>query len=153
MSSVTQSQDADGHQTYIFYARNIAGGSNTVTAAFSSTNNHPWLAIYEYSGLSATVPLDQTGHAQGSSSAASSGLTAQTASANELIFGAVGLPASSTQTVAAGTGFVLVQQDAPPNHSRGANETKVANAIGQFAASFNLSGSANWSAVVATFRQ
>jgi hypothetical protein len=55
-----QTQINDGHQTHLFCARNIAGGPNTVTATFSGTNNHSWLAIYEYSGLSTTAPLDRT---------------------------------------------------------------------------------------------
>src|SRR5262249_253097 len=63
--AVSQAQTADGHQIHIFYAKNIRGGTNTVTANFSSTNNHPWIAIYEYSGLSASNPLDQVAHAQG----------------------------------------------------------------------------------------
>jgi hypothetical protein len=58
--AVAQIQTSDGHQLHLFYAKNIAGGSNTVTATFSATNNHPWLAIYEYRGLSATSPLDRT---------------------------------------------------------------------------------------------
>ncbi|MBI2816192.1 MAG: hypothetical protein HYX72_04560 [Acidobacteria bacterium] len=48
--AVWQSQDVDGHQIHLFYAKNIAPGRNVVTATFSSTNNYPWLAIYEYSG-------------------------------------------------------------------------------------------------------
>jgi hypothetical protein len=151
--AVTQGQTADGHQTHIFYARNIAGGANTVTASFSDLNNHPWLAIYEYSGLSASAPLDQTAHAQGSTAAASSGLTPTTTSAHELVFSGLGLPASSTQTVAAGTGFTLLQQDAPPDHSRGADEQTIVTSAGQYAGTFAVSSASNWTVVVATFKQ
>ncbi|HVH86800.1 MAG TPA: S8 family peptidase [Terriglobales bacterium] len=153
IDAVSQAQSADGHQTHIFYAKNIAGGANTVTASFSSLNGHPWLAIYEYSGLNPSSPLDATAHAQGSSSTASSGPTATTASAQELVFAGLGLPASSTQTVAATSGYALLQQDAPPNHSRGANEHAIVTTTGQYAGSFTLNGAANWTAVVATFRQ
>src|SRR5206468_2400249 len=66
--AVSQAQAADGHQIHIFYAANIRGGANTVRATFSGTNNHPWLAVYEYSGLVTTNPLDQVTHAQGSDS-------------------------------------------------------------------------------------
>src|SRR2546421_4319686 len=90
--AASQVQTADGHQIYVFYAKNVAGGANTVTATFSSTNNHPWLAIFEYSGLSSTNPLDQTAHAQGNSSSADSG-PITTSTANELLFVATGLPA------------------------------------------------------------
>jgi len=150
--AVSQTQSTDGHQTHLFYARNIAGGNNTVTATFSGANNHPWLAIYEYSGLSATAPLDATAHAQGSSATASSDATAMTMSQHELVFAGVGLPASSTQTVSPAAGYTLLQQDPSPNHSRGADEQAIVNAIAQYSGSFTLSGVTNWSAIVATFK-
>jgi len=151
--AVSQTQSSDGHQIHILYARNIAAGANTITVSFSAANGHPWLSIYEYSGLSASTPLDKTAHAQGSSSSANSGLTPMTTSARELVFAGVGLPASSAQTVSAATGFILLQQNAPPSHSRAASEDAIVNSTGQYAGSFALSGAANWSALVATFRQ
>ena len=62
VQAVAQVQNSDGSQARLFYAKNILGApANTVTATFSSTNNHPWLAIYEFKGLSTTNPLDQVG--------------------------------------------------------------------------------------------
>jgi hypothetical protein len=52
---VAQVQNTDGHQIHIFYAKNIKAGSNTVKATFSTANNHFWLAVYEFSGLSTSV--------------------------------------------------------------------------------------------------
>ena len=148
--AVTQVQSSDGHQVHLFYAKNVVGGSNTVTATFSSTNNHSWLAVYEYSGLSTTNPLDQTAHAQGSGSSASSGTTPGTTSANELVFSAAGFPFNYSGTVSAGGGYTLQRQDTAT--SRAANETKLVTASGSFAGTFNLSSGTNWSAVVATFK-
>jgi subtilisin family serine protease len=141
-------QSTDGHQIHLFYAKNIKAGTNIVTATFSGTNNHPYLAVYEYSGLNA---LDKTAAAQGSSATASSGATAITTSANELVFAGLGLPASSTATVTAGSGFTLGQQDTNAGGSRAATENETASAIGSYSGSFTLSASSNWSAVVATF--
>src|SRR5690348_14804408 len=62
--AVSQAQTSDGHQIHIFYAANVTGGANTITASFSGTNNHPWLAIYEFSGVTG---LEQTAAAQGAS--------------------------------------------------------------------------------------
>ncbi len=149
--AVEQAQSLDGHQTHIFYAANITSSVNTVTASFSAVNNHPWLAIYEYSGLDRVAPLDKTAHAEGASSLANSGVAQSTSSSPELIFGGVGLPASSTQTVTADSGFTLLQQDAPPDNSRAANEQMIVNTTGSYASSFTLSGVANWTAVLATF--
>lgn len=145
--AVSQSQTYDGHQVHIFYASNIAGAGNTVTAAFSGINNHPWVAIHEYSGV---TTLDRTAAAQGWGASAASGASSTTSSANELVFAATGLPASYTGLAAAGAGFTLVQQDT--GTSRAANETAVASATGSFTGVFNLSASANWTAVIATFR-
>jgi len=149
--AVSQAQSTDGHQLHMFYARNIAAGPNTVTASFSSTNNHPWLAIYEFRGLSATMPLDQTARAQGFSAAPSTGATATTSSPNELVVAALGMPATSSGMVSAGSGFSLLQQDT--NTSRAANESQFVSVIGQYSGTFQLSTSVNWSAILATFKQ
>jgi thermitase len=149
VDAVAQVQTADGHQVHLFYAKNVAGGANTVTATFSGNNSHPWLAVYEYKGLSTTSPLDRTAHAQGSGSTPTSGATATTVNPNELVFASVGLPASYRGTVAAGSGYALQQQDA--GSSRSANETAVVTATGSYAGTFGLSAGTNWSAVVATF--
>ncbi len=149
LDAVAQAQTGDAHQVHIFYASNVAGGPNTVTATFSSINNHPWLAIYEYSGLSATSPLDQTSRAQGSSASPNSGATAPTASPNELVFAATGLPASYKGTTTPGSGYTLQQQDT--GTSRAANEAAAVSATGSYAGTFSLSSSTNWSAVLATF--
>jgi subtilisin family serine protease len=148
--AVNQAQSADGHQLHLFYAKNIAAGSNTVTATFSSTNNHPYLAIYEYAGLSTTSPLDQTAHAQGASSLPDTGSTAPTASASELVFAATGLPATYTGVVVSGSGYSLLQQDT--GSERTATESALATSPGSIRGTFNLSPGTYWSVVVATFQ-
>jgi hypothetical protein len=147
--AVSQVQAVDDHQVHISYAKNIAGGANAVTAQFSAANNHPWIALYEYSGLNTTAPLDQTAHAQGSGSTASTGATAATTNSNELVFAATGLPASYTGTVLAGGGYVLMQQDT--GTARAANEASATSSTGSVAGVFSLSAATSWTAVVATF--
>ena len=149
VDAVSQGQTADGHQVHIFYAKNIAGGANTVTASFSATINHSWLAVYEYSGLSTTNPIDQVARAQGSDNSPFSGLITTT-SANELEFAATGLPASYTGSVSPGPGYTMQLQDT--GTSRAANEAALLNAASnQYAGRFNLSSATNWTIVVATF--
>ena len=148
--AASQVQAADGSQIYIFYAKNIAGRTNTVTAKFSGTNNHPWLAVFEYSGLSKTSPLDSTATGQGSGSSASTGALT-TSSPNELVFSALGLPASFTGTAAPGSGFTVAQKDT--STSPAVVETKIASTVGNYQGTFTISTGANWSAAVATFRQ
>ena len=150
IEAASQLQNSDGHQLYLFYATDVAGSTNTVTATFSSTNNHPWIAIFEYSGLSATNPLDQTAHAQGSGASADSGPTGVTASPNELVFAAMGLPASYAGMATGGSGYVLQQQDT--GAERAATESLIASSTSSFKGSFSLNPATNWSAIVATFR-
>jgi hypothetical protein len=148
--AVAQVQTMDGHEVHIFYAKNIRAGANTVTTKFSANKNRPWLAIYEYRGLSITNPLDQTAHAQGSSTTPDSGATATTVSANELLFAATGLPSNYTGTVTAGSGYTMLQQNT--NTSSADNEGGVVTSTGAYAATFSVSTSTNWSAVLATFK-
>lgn len=63
-NAVSQTQSTDGHQIFIYYARNIAAGSNTVKATFSASNTQALLAVFEYSGLGTAAPLDKTAHAK-----------------------------------------------------------------------------------------
>jgi hypothetical protein len=88
-------------QQSIYYAKNIGGGSNTVTVKFNQAAAYPDVRILEYSGLDPTNPLDVTAGASGSGTSASSG-SATTTSANELIFGAGN---SQHHYTAAGSGF------------------------------------------------
>jgi hypothetical protein len=144
-------QATDGHQLFIFYAKSVAGSANTVNAMFNGTNNHPWLAIFEYSGLNTQSPFDQAAAAQGAGSVADSGPTNTTAASPELVFAATGLPASYTGAASAGPGFALARQDT--STSRAAIETAITGSTGRFDGVFNLSPGTNWTAAVATFRQ
>jgi Putative Ig domain len=146
--AASQVQTADGHQIHVFYAKNIAGGPNSVTATFSSTNNHPWLAVFEYTGLNKTNPLDQTAHAQGSSASADSG-SIQTSS-YDLLVEAVGLPASYTGAVMWGGSTPQLQDT---GGSRAAAQTDFSNPNAPAAARFNLSSPSNWTAVIVAFKQ
>ncbi len=82
----------------IYYASNIASGSNTVTVTFNQAAIYPDIRVLEYSGVS---KLDVTAAASGNSATASSG-SAATTSSNELIFGANMV---YTWVSAAGSGF------------------------------------------------
>ena len=86
----------------VFYAKNIAGGANTVRATFASAiNSFADVYIHEYSGLDKASPLDVSSAAAGSARAMNSG-SATTTNANDLIFGA---GASIHAVTAAGSGF------------------------------------------------
>jgi hypothetical protein len=77
-----------GLRQAIYYAKNIAAGSNKVTVTFNQAANAVDVRILEYSGASTTSPVDVVAPgAAGSGSTATSG-SATTTVANDLIFGA-----------------------------------------------------------------
>ena len=76
-----------GLRQSIYYAKNIAAGSNTVTVTFNQAAAFVDVRVLEYSGLDTVSPLDVTAGAAGSGTTGNSG-AATTRSANELIVGA-----------------------------------------------------------------
>jgi hypothetical protein len=132
-----------GLQQSIYYAKNIIGGSNTVTVTFNQAAAYPDLRILEYSGLDPTSPLDVTAAATGTGTTASSG-SATTTSANELIFGAGDSPQHFT---AAGSGFTKIGINIYGNIA----ESKVVSSNGSNAATAtNTAGP--WVMQMATFK-
>ena len=71
-----------------FYAKNVLGGSNRLTATFATAvTSYGILYIHEYSGIDQTNPVDATIAASGSSASMNSG-SVTTRNATELLFGA-----------------------------------------------------------------
>ncbi len=131
-------------QQSIYYARNIAAGSNSVTVTFNQSAKFPDMRILEYSGLDKVVPLDVTAAATGSGTSASSG-SATTTSANELIFGA---GSTSGAYIGAGTGFT----SRIINNFGNIAEDEVVSSTGSYNAAAPNSSS-NWVMQMAAFRQ
>ena len=132
-----------GLQQSIYYAKNIAGGNNTVTVTFNQAAAYPDVRILEYSGLSTSSPLDVTAAAVGSGSSASSG-SATTTSGNELIFGA---GTSDNFFSGAGSGFTKRIINLYGNIA----EDKVVSSIGGYAATA-INSSGGWVMQMATFK-
>jgi len=86
----------------VFYAKNVAGGANTVTATFATAiSSFGLLYIHEYSGIDKVDPLDVTKSATGTASAMTTG-TVATTNASDLLFGA---GASRGKVTQPGAGF------------------------------------------------
>jgi len=146
VQATSQVQTADGHGIAIFYVSSSRAGANTVTAAFAGSNNHPWMAIFEYSGVHT---LDQVGQEQGGD-ASPSCATGTTTAARELVVAGLGMLNSSDVVVLPGEGYLLGLQDS--GSSRAATETLVSSAAGSFSGAFTLGEAVNWSCVSATFK-
>ena len=131
-----------GLRQSIYYAKNIVGGTNTVTVSFSQPANWPDIRILEYRGVSA---LDVTAGASGSGTTSNSGSVPTTA-AEELIFGA-GMV--STDTRAPGTGFTaraITQIDSD------IAEDRIVTTAGTYSATSLMGTSGNWVMQMATFK-
>ena len=129
----------------IFYAKNIAGGSNTVTVAFNQAAAYVDVRILEYSGLDPTNPLDKTAGAAGSGTSMSSG-AATTTSANELVFGA-GTTANIVQ--AAGANYLSRIITSPDGDIA---EDQTVTTTGNYTAAATNGGADSWVMQMATFR-
>jgi hypothetical protein len=98
LSSITDSQgntltevgteltSPGGVRSRLYYAKNIAGGADSVTVNLSTSSNYLETYLAEYSGLDRTSPVDSQAGASGGAGAVSSG-NATTAVAGELIVG------------------------------------------------------------------
>jgi hypothetical protein len=131
-----------GLRQSIYYASNIAAGSNTVTVTFNQAAAYPDVRILEYQGV---TTLDVVAGASGSVTAANSG-SATTTSANELIFGA-NTVATSTKT--AGTGFTSRIITSPDGDIA---EDKVTTTAGSNSATSTLSSSGPWVMQMVAFK-
>jgi len=127
----------------IYYAKNIAGGSNTVTVVFNQAARIVDVRVLEYSGLDPNNPLDVTASAAGSSVTPNSG-AATTTSANQLIFGA---GTTATSFYAAGTGFTARIYTGDGDIA----EDQVVSSTGSYNATGRTS-SAPWVMQMVTFR-
>jgi glucose/arabinose dehydrogenase len=88
----------------VFYAKNVAGGSNTVTATFATAiTSFAVIYIHEYAGIDKVNPLDVSKGAIGTARAMSSG-SVTTTNANDLLFGA---GASKSSVTKGGTGYTV----------------------------------------------
>jgi hypothetical protein len=133
-----------GLRQSIYYAKNIVGGSNSVTATFNQPAAFVDLRILEYSGLDTSDPLDVTAGAAGSGTSPGSG-SATTTSSNELIFGA-GI--TRTHFTGAGTAFTSRIITTPDGDIA---EDKVVSGVGSYSTAAPATSS-SWVMQMAAFR-
>ncbi len=132
-----------GLRQVIYYAKNIAGGSNTVTVRFNQAAAYPDVRILEYAGADPSNPLDQAGAGTGSGTTANSG-SVTTTSANELVFSS---GTTGTMFSAAGTGYTSRKIDVYGNIA----EDKTVTSTGSYNATATTASSA-WVMQILTFR-
>src|SRR5437016_7373034 len=101
--------NASNVRTVILAAHNVTAlvSLDTITVTHPSASVRA-LSANEFSGLSPTSALDQTHTATGSSTAPSSGATAATTEAAELLLGAMGVAGPISDTFTAGTHYTAL---------------------------------------------
>ncbi len=147
--AVQLNETVDQTTVAIFYAENIAGGTNTVTVSDSLTGSTLRFAIFEYAGVAATNSLDGVATAQGTGTVPNSG-SATTTMSGEL---AIGMIATANPTIfTAGNGFIIEEARPASPNTKLIVEDRILATAGLVAASGSLASSDLWSASVATFR-
>ena len=132
-----------------------------ITCTYPQFSGDSSVGAYEFTGLATAATLDQTAQSESAvSGAASSGLTAATGQADELVFGffllASPAPTQSYSPALSG-GNPLENPYSPPYSFPSAVGTQIpmyrfVNAIRQFEANGTVNGTGAWKAQVATYR-
>lgn len=134
----------------LWYAKNIVGLTTpTITATVTGAGVGSGMVVAEYSGLDTTAPLDKSLYTAGGTAAITSGATAVTTNANELV---VGFGASdwgnNTYTVGAGYGHLKTMGNVDLDASM---EDKIVAATGAQTATLTLGNASDNAGGVATF--
>ena len=128
----------------VYYAKNIAPGTNTVTVTMSGPTPFVDVRVAEYSGLSTTTPFDVTSSGAATNAAPDTG-TATTTAATELL---VGAGTTTDRFVGAGNGYTSRTITSPDGDIL---EDQVVANTGTYNATA-VQGSATWVMQLVTFR-
>jgi glucose/arabinose dehydrogenase len=150
-TQVTAAQHANTSYNYaqLYYAKNVTGGTTTVTVTFSISADN--VGIYEYSGLDTTSPLDQVVSNVGVANTPNGG-TLNTTKDNELYF-AVGVDDNgNNSSPSAGSGYTLEDhQDDTLHHERFYSEDRI-SAHGSYQTNFSIAAPSDWAVIGASFK-
>jgi chitodextrinase len=128
----------------IYYAKNIAAGTNTITVTFTAAAVYPDIRALEYAGIDTVTPVDVAASNQGNS--VTSSATVTTVNARDLLF-AANVVQSTTER--AGTGFTSRVITYPDGDIA---EDQFVITAGTYTASATLSVGARWIMQVVAFR-
>jgi outer membrane protein assembly factor BamB len=142
-TAATVRQTFGGHwSAQVFYASNILGGPDKVTAAFStSITTFGIVYLHEYSGLATVSPVDVSASATGTSASMSSGAVTTT-QADDLLFAA----GASDVSVTHGAGFT-----ARLKGFGNVTEDRAVTTVGSYAGTAKQNGT-TWAMQLVAFR-
>ena len=135
---------------------NALSVGDTITVTHTSLNASA-MSVNEFFGLASSGPLDQIQSATGSSTAPSSGNTAMTTQADELLFGAIAVEGPVTDAFTVGTGYTALTRQGTTGGSAASNMTinpefRIVSSIGTYTADGTLGTSRDWAAGISTYK-
>jgi hypothetical protein len=141
-------ETTDGMTLALFYAENVAGGSNSVTVRNSQSGGTLRVAIFEYSGVATSNSLDVTASSQGTNGSPTSG-SMTTSSAGALVIGLISTANPRTVTASGGS---VVQERVPSTDTKLFVQDLRQTSAGAVVAGGVLNSADAWAAVAAAFR-
>lgn len=159
----TYTDDADvsqsgstGERTVVFSApvTSALSPGDTITITFSGGGYYANASAFAVSGLVAASRVDQSATATGTSGSPSSGNTANTTQADELLIGAIGVnDGASTASFTAGAGYTALPGDVSSAGLAIFPEYQVVSATGAYSAGGTLGGVyTGWAAAIVTYK-
>lgn len=137
--------------SYIYYVLNTGEGVTTITVTLGAlVSDTIVLTAAEYSGISTSGALDKTSTNANTSTSWTSGLTATTSQANELLFGSAYDSQNSTTILTPGTGYTTVNSE-PGSSVLLFTEDQIVTSTGTYAATGSSSKPDHIYAMIATF--
>jgi len=145
-----------GLYTIVCSAHNVSalGTSDMITLTFSSGTYGVAATVHEFSGLAAVATIDQAASNNGSSATPSSGSTATTTQADELLVGAIGVSGPPTDSFTPGSGYTVLSSIGFTGVWNGTirPEYQIVSATGSYQADGTLGTSSGWAAGIATYK-
>jgi len=140
---------------FVCSAHNVTAlaSGDTITASYPGFSGVTTASANEFSGIAPTTPADKVSTAAGNNPSPSSGSTATTTQANELLFGAIAH--NSTPTFAPGSGYNLAGQvigGSGSGQKTNSPEYRIVSATGSYAADGTLSSGQQWQAAIVTYK-
>src|ERR1700722_14023996 len=138
----------------IYYAKNIAGGVNTVTVNFGGAHSWRRILVAELSGIDPINPVDSTATNSGTATTAANNVTSNastTTATGDLIFGAVE-NYNIDGTLSSGSGFTLVNSLTSGSFIETAIEVETQSSPGSIASTFTFAHADGYLAQMIAFR-
>lgn len=136
--------------TLLATVTNCNAGANTATVQGNGSASRG-LIVAEFAGVDTTTPKDKTTSGTGFGTALSSGATAATTQANELVVGVNGCGNAAAVTVTPGGSFLEVAEVLAGNPLVQL-QYRVVAAIAAYTSTATAGGGSNWEALIATYK-